>query len=206
MVIVEGLDAQAVSPQHDAPALGVHDREAEHARDAFDDPRTPLLISVQHHLGVAVRAEDVPSVDQFLAQFQVVVYLAVDHDAHVAVLVDHGLAAPLGQVDDGQASVPQAGPAAHVIAVSVRPPVHQALVHGLDQAFVFPAESVDAAHTRPRCPPGARPRRKIWLSVMKPGGLCNRHDGARRRGRVAAQAAAARSKAQAADLGSGSGG
>ena len=79
-----------------------------------DQIRTMVFVQVRQDLGVTVRAEGVPPVDQVATQFTVVVDLAVEHHGDGAVFIRDRLR-PAGQVDDAEA--------AHAEAHNAVPPV-----------------------------------------------------------------------------------
>src|SRR6185295_11799045 len=93
--------------------------------------RAVLLVEVEVHLGVARRAEAVSLALEDYAQLTMVVDLAVLDDMNRAVLVRDRLVAA-GEVDDGQAARGQCDGAVDDVALAVRAPVAERVVHGLE--------------------------------------------------------------------------
>ena len=104
------------------------------------------------HLGVGLRLEPVAEIDQLLAQFDVVVDLAVKDDLQGAVGVGDRLRAAV-DVDDAQPAVPEPGFSVQAVTHAVRATVRDGARHPLEQVSVDgPPRSVedacDAAHVR----------------------------------------------------------
>ena len=59
VAVVERLDPEAVAGEHEPAALGVPEREGEHAAQPLHEALAVLLVEVDEHLGVAARAEAV---------------------------------------------------------------------------------------------------------------------------------------------------
>src|SRR5262245_60977356 len=92
--IVEGLLAEPVAREEQAPAATVVNGEGEHPVQPDGQPCAPLLIAVHEHLGIGVaRGEAVAALDQLAAQLNVIIDLTVEYDADVAGLVPHWLSA-----------------------------------------------------------------------------------------------------------------
>ena len=104
--VVQRLDAHAVARQKQRLLAAVPQGKGKHAAQAVQAAFPPSLPSMDDDFGVAARTEVVAQRLQFGHQFAVVVDLAVEDDAHRAVGIEQGLLAG-GQVDDGQAPVPQ---------------------------------------------------------------------------------------------------
>ena len=64
---IERLDAVAIADQSDVAALGIEDREGEHADEAIHAGFAPFHVGVQDHLGVGAGAEAVPEPQKLLA-------------------------------------------------------------------------------------------------------------------------------------------
>jgi hypothetical protein len=148
--VVQRLDPEGVTGEHEPPALRVPERDSEHSAQLADVVRSVFLVEVQVDLGVARRAEAVPAPFEGRPQLEVVVDLAVLDDLDRAVLVPDGLVAA-GEVDDGKPARRQSDRAVDERARAVRAAVAQRLVHGLerprvDGASVERGESADPAH------------------------------------------------------------
>ena len=103
-----------------------------------------LLVEVDEHLGVGVRGEPVARGLELLPELAVVVDLAVLDDVDRAVLVRDRLVAAL-EVDDRQPSRREAGDRVEKDAATVRPAVHERLVHRLENV---PVDAVAARRFR----------------------------------------------------------
>ena len=99
VAVVERLDPEAVAREHEAPFACVPHRDREHPAQPLPQLRTPLLVAVREHLGVAARVESMSRALELVHQLAVVVDLAVLDDDDRAVLVRDRLVAA-GQVDD----------------------------------------------------------------------------------------------------------
>ena len=163
---VQRLDADAVTGQEQRAPARVPDADPEHPVQALDDPRAPLLVAVDDHLGVGVvGAEAVPLLDELPAQREVVVDLAVEDDLDRSVLVRHRLVGCRRQVDDRQAAEgePDVALRRQPQAVAVRPAVHHRVPHAGEDVRVDglrgrgrePAD--DSAHFE-AVPPGTEQR------------------------------------------------
>src|SRR5205807_8909878 len=89
--VVQGLDAEPVSREHEAPALRIPQGEGEHAAQLVDEVRAVLLVEVDDDLGVAPRGEPVPLRLEPPLELLEVVDLAVEDDLDGAVLVPERL-------------------------------------------------------------------------------------------------------------------
>src|SRR5690606_27920665 len=101
--IVQRLDAQAITPEHDLARLAVRDRKREHTIEPLYEGWTPGVIRLEQHLGVTVREEPVTSSFELLAELDVVVDRAVVDDHQPQLGVDHRLPRLGAQVDDAEA-------------------------------------------------------------------------------------------------------
>ena len=116
--VVERLDPVAVAREHEAAARGVPDRDREHPAQPLGEAGAVLLVEMDEHLGVGVRAEGVPGALELVAQLGVVVDLAVLDDDDAAVLVRDRLVAA-GEVDDREAPRAERDLAVDVLAGAV---------------------------------------------------------------------------------------
>ena len=99
VAIRERLDPEAIACEHEPAFARIPDRDREHSTQPLPQLRTPLLVAVHEHFGVAARAEAVAGALELVHQLAVVVDLAVLHDDDGAVLVRDRLIAA-GEVDD----------------------------------------------------------------------------------------------------------
>src|SRR5262249_8291465 len=104
--VIQRLDAEPVTRDHEPPAAAVPDRVGEHPAQPLDATRPELLTEVDDRFSVRRTAIAVAALFQHRAQFGVVVDLAVEGDPDRIVFVGHGLAAP-AQIDYGQSSMPK---------------------------------------------------------------------------------------------------
>ena len=153
----EGLDADSVAAQDERVHPLVPDGKGKHAGEPARALDPLLLVEVDDDLAVRVRAETVAAVFQLLAKLRVVVDLSVENEPDRPVLVGHGLAARLGEIDDGESTVPEPdGDARAVLEVDAGPvgsPVGHDAGHAPQGRFVEPAavcryRSTDSAHGR----------------------------------------------------------
>jgi len=151
-VIVEWLLAEAVAGEEEPLLARVPDGEGEHAGEALGQRVAPLLVAVNQDLGVAARPEGMPAGDQLVAQPEIIINLAIEGNGDGAVLVVHRLRAVHGQVDDGEAPMPQRNRALDERAAAVGAAVGDDVGHALEQRRVRRTftvaiyEAADAAH------------------------------------------------------------
>ena len=131
--IIERLDAVAIADQSDVAALGIEDREGEHADEAIHAAFAPFHVGVQDHLGVGARAEAVPEPQKLLANRLEVIDLAVVGDPPASAGITHGHVARRRQVDDAEALRAERVAAATHHAAVVGPAVLGELAHGANQ-------------------------------------------------------------------------
>ena len=147
--VVERLDPVAVAREHEPPAGRVPERDREHPAQAPEEGRALLLVQVDEHLGVAVRAEGVAGALELAAQLWVVVELAVLDDVDGAVLVRYRLVAGL-EVDDREPAGGEADGPVDEDSVAVGAAVEQPRAHAREPLGVDgPArrdDSADPAH------------------------------------------------------------
>ena len=126
--VVERLDPVAVAREHEAAARRVPDRDREHPAQPLGEAGAVLLVEVDEHLGVGVRAEGVAGALELVAQLGVVVDLAVLDDDDAAVLVRDRLVAA-GEVDDREAPRAERDLAVDVLAAAVGAAVDELGAH-----------------------------------------------------------------------------
>jgi hypothetical protein len=100
--VVEGFDSEPVPGEQDRAAWMVEDRECPHADEPLEARGAPLLVGLEHHLGVPLGSEGVPEADQLLPQLDIVVDLTVVRDRVGARGIHQRLVAALAEVDDGE--------------------------------------------------------------------------------------------------------
>ena len=83
-------------------------RESEHAAQVVDHGLALLGIEMQQDLGIRAGAEDAAPSLEAVAQLPEVVDLAVEGDDVLAVGAEHRLRGCGGEIDDGEATVPEA--------------------------------------------------------------------------------------------------
>ena len=135
-VVEERLFPEAVARQEHPPAPPVDDREREHAVELGRQVAAPFLIAVSQDFGVGVdRPEAMAEAFKVPPQLLMVVDLAVERHADLAILVPHRLAAA-GKVEDGQASMRQMDRklGVEVITDAVGTTVGQRIRHSLEVA------------------------------------------------------------------------
>src|SRR3989442_3152380 len=148
---IEGLDPEPVAPEQECLAGRIPDGKGEHPAEGCDAVRTPLLVEVQHGLGVAGCAERMPAGDETGAQLLVVVDLPVEDDHLGTVFVVDRLPTA-AQVDDAEASHPETSGPSHVQPLVVRPTMLERAAHAAHQrlrhrALPVPVhDACDAAH------------------------------------------------------------
>ena len=128
---VERLDAGAIARQQQPFRLAIPQRVREDSVEARDTGVAFERVKVQHHLGVAVRAELHTLLFEVGAQFLVVVDLAVVDDDVAAVGREHRLMAA-AEIDDAEAPVPEAHRAFDEVVTVVGAAVQKAVAHRRD--------------------------------------------------------------------------
>src|SRR5205814_6856426 len=95
------VDAETVATQERGANAAVPVRKAEHAVELLHALFAPLVVGMDHDLGIASRVEAVTALAQPVTQLGKVVDLAVEHDPGRLVLVVNRLVAA-GHVDDAE--------------------------------------------------------------------------------------------------------
>ena len=108
---VERLDAQRIAREQQGPLLGIPQAEGEHATQLGNHVGAAVGIELQHHLGVGIAAEAIAARHQFVAQFPVIIDLAVEGNGVTPASAVHRLRAIGAEVDDGEPLVGKTGPA-----------------------------------------------------------------------------------------------
>ena len=100
IAVMQRLDAEAVARQKQPPLAGIPDGEGPHAVETKLALLAPLGIGSQDDLAVGVGDEAVTETAEFLAQFNVVVDLAVIGQPVAPLGIGHRLPGPFGEVKD----------------------------------------------------------------------------------------------------------
>ena len=130
--VIQRLDTEAVAHHEQGFLLAVPQRKREHAAKACDAGFAPGFPGMDDDFGIGMGAEGVAERLQFGHQFLKVVDFAIEHDDDRTVLVEQGLLAG-GQVDDGQAPMPQADAGLQVQAAFVGAAMELGFVHAMQQ-------------------------------------------------------------------------
>ena len=137
-MVVERLDPHVIAGEDQFIRARIPDRESEHADETRGDTVAPRQVALQQDFRIAPRLEDMPERLQFLAQFDEIVDLAVEHETDLGAAFgdgEHGLR-PAGEVDDRQATAPQADVPIQPHAACIRPALDEGVRHRLDHAVV----------------------------------------------------------------------
>ena len=129
--VEKGLFAKRVARAEKALLVGIPQGKGEHAVKAGQTVHAPLPVAFQYDLGVGAGAKTRSFGGKFLLKLREIIDLAVEYDGITPVNAVHGLAAR-AQVNDGKTPVPQADWAVQPLPFAVRPPVGDAIGHGLD--------------------------------------------------------------------------
>jgi hypothetical protein len=87
-----------------------------------------LLIQVDNRLAIAAGTEVMPSGRKAAAQFLIIVYFAIGHQAYGSTLVEKGLPARL-DADNGQSGVGHGNVIRNAVIFVIRPAMSQGLLH-----------------------------------------------------------------------------
>ena len=129
--VVKRLLAEAIAHQQDLLLLRIPDAVREHAAQLVQAVGAFLFIEVDDGFGVAVGAEAMALGDELLAQFLVVVDLAVEDDPDAAVFVGDRLVTG-AEIDDAEAAHADAAGPVGVDAFVIRPAMADEVGHGPD--------------------------------------------------------------------------
>src|SRR5262245_15926279 len=156
--VVQGLDAEPVTRDHEPPPPAVPDRVGEHPAQPLDALRAELLVEVDNRLGVRRAAINVSALFQHRAQFAVVIYLAVENYPDRVVFIRHRLAAP-AQIDYGQSPVTEPDRFVYQDAGVVRTAMGERIPHCDKPRLVHPpaqliwyGDAADATHNSTSSP------------------------------------------------------
>ena len=149
--VVERLDAEPVTDEHEGLSRLVPQRDGEHPPEVMDEVRTVLLVEMNDRFRIGIGGETVPASLQIRSELPIIVDLAVEYDPDRPVLVRQRLMAA-GDVDDAEPAHPEAHGAVHIDAFVVGTPVNDGLTHRPDDSrldLLVPVVielSGDAAH------------------------------------------------------------
>src|SRR5688500_9736637 len=147
--IVKRFFPEPVAADEQSLARTIVDRKREHSVQAQWKVFPPFLVPVHQHFGIGmIGSEDVSPGQELVPEIQVVIDLAVEDDADLAILVPHRLLAP-GDIEYRQSPVRQENAIGSVDerARSIRPPVDNRVTHRLQVTLAARADKTrDAAH------------------------------------------------------------
>src|SRR5215470_6000041 len=126
--VIEGLDAQAVASNEQAPAFGVPDGKGKHATQMLNAVFPVFLVEVDYGFGVALRTVRVPASKQLFAQGAMVVDFSVKNYPQCPVFIAERLMAGC-EVDDAEPAHPDAHPALRVNAIVIGAAVGHDVAH-----------------------------------------------------------------------------
>src|SRR5262249_43376626 len=128
---VQGLDAVAVANECQSLLEAVPDGEREHPVESAEGIWSPFGKRRQHDFGVGTRSEDSALRLQFRAQLEEVVDLAVVRQDEAPVRRKHRLLGGVGEIDDGEAPMPEAERSIDEGPLAIGSPVVEGGRHGL---------------------------------------------------------------------------
>ena len=127
--VEQRLLAKAVARGEQGPRPRVPDRKHEHADDARQQSRAPLLPPGEDHFGVGLGAEAVPELRQLGLDLRIVEDLAVEDDDKAVAL--HRLRRRGGKIDHRQARMHQSAGFVREDIFAVRPAPAQMIARGM---------------------------------------------------------------------------
>ncbi len=117
----------------DFAAARIDQSKCIHAADPPQEAfQSPLLKTVDQHLGIGSRSEVMPRPFQFRAQLEEIVDLSVEDDLNGPVLVGHGLTSRIRKVDDRKPAMAQRKPRAGDKTAAVGPARRHGVAHPHD--------------------------------------------------------------------------
>ena len=105
--VIEGLDPQAIPRAKQPPAHPIPNGEGEHPVEPGETILSPVAVGLQQDFRVGPRLERVAERLELRPQLEMVVDLTIEHDPLSGIARHHRLQTTVGEIDDGQASVPQ---------------------------------------------------------------------------------------------------
>ncbi len=147
-VIVQGLLADPIARDEQAPPPSIPQRQCKHAAEAVEAADAPFTIGGENDLSVGPGMENVAASFQLSAQFQEVVDFSVERDIQVAIRRRHGLAAGVRQIDDRQAAMAQTDGAVGPYAVAVGAAMRDEIAHRPDRSGVHRTPGLEVEPSR----------------------------------------------------------
>ncbi len=150
-VQVQRLHADMIDGQHQTMCVCIPQGKGVHAAQMPEQVKAIVLVQVDDGFAIAGGVRLVPALHQRLAQFAIVINLAVKHQRDAAILVVQRLVAAF-HVDDAQAAHAQRHIPPAVKAVAIRPTMPDQVRHRAHQRRVRPLapcqvhKSTNAAH------------------------------------------------------------
>ena len=126
--VVQGLDAQPVARDEERFRVAIPDGKGEHAAQMLHTVRAVLFVKVNDGLGIAVRAVAVAARDELLAQGEMVVNLAIEHDPERAIFIRNRLMSARN-IDNAEPSHADAQMAVRIKAFVVGPAMGDDAAH-----------------------------------------------------------------------------
>ena len=133
--VKQWLLADAIARDKKFLSALIPNSEGKHAAQMFGTVGAILVVGVNDRFGVAICIEGVAEFLELLAEFAVVVDLAVENDPGSSILIVNRLL-PALQVDDRQAAHAQADRAVEVEPVVIRSTMLDGSAHPRDQRLV----------------------------------------------------------------------
>src|SRR6266498_5634950 len=103
--VVERLDSESVPSAPEQPAGAIVDCDRKHSSQPRRTGRSPAGIGPEHGFRVAGGVPWVEGGTQFLSNFEVIVYLAVQHDPIAGSWIVHRLMPGAAQIKNGKPGV-----------------------------------------------------------------------------------------------------
>src|SRR5678815_1582220 len=107
MKVIKRLLSETVARAKEPVTRAIVNDERPHAIESLNKCIAPLAVAVQQHFGIGMMCDKLaPALRQFRAQFEVIVNLAIEDDANLAVARPHGLRAAT-EIDDRESAKPE---------------------------------------------------------------------------------------------------
>ena len=172
--IVERLDAKTIPCHEAALRFTVPDHKGKHAVQVLGTALAPFTIGFQDDFTVSLREKTVALLAQLGTQFTIVVDGAVENQDEVEFLVDHRLVRLVGEVDNGETAMAEAGAAVNKETGIIRPPPLETTVHAFQQgafdcAAVKAHFTTDSTHRKIRPSSSMESNHSIPVQPLAPG-------------------------------------
>jgi hypothetical protein len=122
--------AESVADQKQRSLALVPNREREHASQLANSLSSELFVQVNQSISVAACLNSMPTRRQIVAQFAIVIDLAVEDGPDSPVFVRDRLAAR--EVNDAEPPNADSAPAGHVVTLLIRPALADYVAHRAD--------------------------------------------------------------------------